>query len=218
MTLLIGLITFALGCFITYYLDRSIRKTSNTSGTELREELRRQRRTIQELQTHTLSLLKIALKTAVDTAAERLKESPVSPSEKSQMYSSAYEAIKGRWLEESESLDLDGTPQEGGDASMVPEARIILPELLDLESGEAKSKGIERDSESDFSVKSPEGASEHDEEWEEGESPDTLEDLEPPPEAPELPTQMEDVSQPPNRKKEKSKAPDEEVQDLEELE
>jgi hypothetical protein len=218
MTLLIGLITFALGCFITYYLDRSVKKTSGTSSIEVREELRRQRRTIQELQTNIISLLKIVVKTTVDTTAENLERGPLSPAEKTRICSSAYEAVKGRWLEESENLDLEGMLPDGDGARQSPEARIILPESLDIESETVRTEGRGRDAGLDFSVQSSEEASETKGEAETGESPESLEDLEPPPEDPELTTRLEDVAPPPNFKKDSSKEPGEDIEELEELE
>jgi hypothetical protein len=141
VVILIGLITFILGCVITYYLDHGGKKEPEKSNLELKEEAIRARKTLQDLHRNLSRLLETAVRVSVDEALGKTAANgaAVDDTQRAELYNRSYEKIKRNWSRMT--VQVAGAKENGESASAVrsgavPEELdegINLPDRLDFE-------------------------------------------------------------------------------------
>ncbi len=146
VVILIGLITFVLGCVITYYFDHSGKKESEKSNIELKEDAIRARQGLQDQQDNLMRLLDLAIRDSVDetvksmaTIASAEAEAHREDLDRRQLYNRAYDEVKRSWSRMSEIVSEAG---ENGEvvAPRKMDAVIPLPEKLDVEKSRFASQ------------------------------------------------------------------------------
>ena len=150
VVILIGLITFVLGCVITYYFDHSGKKESEKSNIELKEDAIRARQGLQDQQDNLMRLLDLAIRDSVDETvksmatigpaeAEAEAEAQRGDLDRRQLYNRAYDEVKRNWSRMSEIVSEAG---ENGEvvAPRKMDAVIPLPEKLDVEKSRFASQ------------------------------------------------------------------------------
>lgn len=135
---LIGLITFVLGCFITYYLDHTGKSESEKSSIELKEDAIRARQELQDQQDNLAGLLELTIRDSVDETVKSM--AAISPAadetqrgalDRRQLYNRSYDEVKRSWSRISEIVT-----QEGENGEVVAPRKMAevvpLPEKLDF--------------------------------------------------------------------------------------
>jgi hypothetical protein len=138
MVVIIGLITFVLGCVITYYFDHSGVKEPEKSNLELKEDAIRARAELQHQQQNLARLLELAIRNAVDetvksmiTTAPEPRRAPNAAPDRRSLYNQSYNEVKRSWSRLSETKAETG--ENGSAAPRKMEEVMPLPEKLDFE-------------------------------------------------------------------------------------
>jgi len=135
--MLIGLITFVMGCVITYYLDQTGKQEPEKSNIELKEDSIRARQELQDQQDNLARLLELAIRDSVDETVKSM--AAISPDEaqrgaldRRQLYSRSYDELKRNWSRISEIVTEEGENGETVTPRKMTEV-MPLPEKLDFE-------------------------------------------------------------------------------------
>lgn len=139
VVILIGLITFVLGCFITYYLDHSGKPEPEKSNIELKEDAIRARQELKDQRDNLARLLELALRDSVDETVKSM--AAISPAadeaqrgavDRIQLYNRSYDELKRSWSRISEIVTEAGENGEVVAPRKMDEV-MPLPEKLDFE-------------------------------------------------------------------------------------
>ncbi len=143
MVVIIGLITFVLGCVITYYFDHSGMKEPEKSNLELKEDAIRARTELADQQQNLSRLLELAIRNAVDETVKSIAtstgasgEAPKATPDRRSLYNRSYDEVKRSWSRLSET----GSGEAGSTAPRKMDEVIPLPEKLDFEYSATKSQ------------------------------------------------------------------------------